>query len=66
MAERNADHFLGACPEGLVPPWDFDVPPGPDRIDDSSAAAIAASGLWDLAQLASTPEQGARAIGTPR
>ena len=28
-----------------------DVPEGPDRIDDSSAAAIAASGLWNLAEL---------------
>ena len=27
------------------------MPEGPDRIDDSSAAAIAASGLWDLAAL---------------
>jgi unsaturated chondroitin disaccharide hydrolase len=35
----------------MVPPWDFDVPPGPDRIDDSSAGAIAASGLWNLAEL---------------
>ena len=51
VAQRNADHFLARCPEGLVPPWDFDVPPGPDRIDDSSAAAIAASGLWNLAGL---------------
>lgn len=49
VAERNADHFLARCAESLVPPWDFDVPEGPDRIDDSSAAAIAASGLWDLA-----------------
>ncbi len=31
-------------------PWDFDVPDGPDRIDDSSAGAIAASGLWNLAE----------------
>ena len=38
-------------PTDLVPPWDFDVPAGPDRIDDSSAAAIAASGLWNLAGL---------------
>ena len=51
VARRNADCFLARCPEGLVPPWDFDVPEGPDRIDDSSAAAIAASGLWDLAAL---------------
>src|SRR5579883_3489678 len=51
VARRNADCFLARAPEGLVPPWDFDVPAGPDRIDDSSAAAIAASGLWDLAGL---------------
>jgi unsaturated chondroitin disaccharide hydrolase len=51
VAIRNADHFLERCPAGLVPPWDFDVPEGPDRIDDSSAAAIAASGLWNLAAL---------------
>ena len=54
VARRNADCFLARCPEGLVPPWDFDVPDGPDRIDDSSAAAIAASGLWDLAALAAS------------
>src|SRR5207237_5893388 len=48
VAERNADHYIARCPENLVPPWDFDVPAGPDRIDDSSAAAIAASGLWNL------------------
>jgi unsaturated chondroitin disaccharide hydrolase len=52
VARRNADCFIARCPEGLVPPWDFDVPDGPDRIEDSSAAAIAASGLWDLAALA--------------
>ncbi|HEX8204225.1 MAG TPA: glycoside hydrolase family 88 protein [Isosphaeraceae bacterium] len=60
VAERNADHFLRRCPEGLVPPWDFDVPEGPDRIDDSSAAAIAASGLWDLAGLTGDPDKARR------
>jgi unsaturated chondroitin disaccharide hydrolase len=60
VAERNADHFLARCPEGLVPPWDFDVPPGPDRVDDSSAAAIAASGLWDLAGLTADPARARR------
>jgi unsaturated chondroitin disaccharide hydrolase len=54
VARRNADCFLARCPEGLVPPWDFDVPEGPGRIDDSSAAAIAASGLWDLAALSAS------------
>lgn len=50
VAQRNADHFLDRLPDTFVPPWDFDVPDGPDRVDDSSAGAIAASGLWDLAQ----------------
>jgi unsaturated chondroitin disaccharide hydrolase len=56
VAMRNADCYIARCPEGLVPPWDFDVPAGPDRIDDSSAAAIAASGLWDLASLVESRE----------
>ena len=47
VAIRNADYFLSRCPDGMVPPWDFDVPDGPDRIPDSSAAAIAASGLLE-------------------
>jgi unsaturated chondroitin disaccharide hydrolase len=51
VARRNADYYLLRCPDNLIPPWDFDVPPGPERIDDSSAAAIAASGLWNLARL---------------
>ncbi len=48
VARRNADHFIDRLAATFVPPWDFDVPPGPDRIADSSAGAIAASGLWDL------------------
>ncbi|WP_148594144.1 glycoside hydrolase family 88 protein [Aquisphaera giovannonii] len=55
VARRNAEYYLARAPRSLVPPWDFDVPDGPDRIDDSSAAAIAASGLWDLAE-ATRPE----------
>ncbi len=51
VAVRNADCFIARCSESFVPPWDFDVPPGLDRIDDSSAAAIAASGFWELASL---------------
>jgi unsaturated chondroitin disaccharide hydrolase len=62
VAQRNAECFLARSPEGLVPPWDFDIPEGPDRIADSSAAAIAASGLWNLANLTSPyePERGER------
>jgi unsaturated chondroitin disaccharide hydrolase len=51
VACHNAECYLTRCPDGLVPPWDFDVPEGPDWMCDSSAAAIAASGLWNLADL---------------
>jgi unsaturated chondroitin disaccharide hydrolase len=51
VARRNADHFLDRLPDTFITPWDFDVPEGPHRIADSSAAAIAASGLWNLAEL---------------
>jgi unsaturated chondroitin disaccharide hydrolase len=48
-ARRCADCYLRRAPAGLVPPWDFDAPP--DRhVWDSSAGAIAASGLWDLSE----------------
>jgi unsaturated chondroitin disaccharide hydrolase len=49
-ARRCADHYLRRTRDGdEVPPWDFDVPARP-RAWDSSAAAITASGLWDLAE----------------
>ncbi len=60
VAQRNADHFLARLPESNVPPWDFDVPAGPQRIDDSSAGAIAASGLWDLAHATPDPARSDR------
>lgn len=60
VAERNAECYLARAPEGLVPPWDFDVAEGPDKIDDSSAGAIAASGLWNLAKLTRDPEHSKR------
>jgi unsaturated chondroitin disaccharide hydrolase len=57
-ARRCADHYLRRAPAGLVPYWDFDVPGDGPRLWDSSAAAIAASGLWDLAeQVADAPER---------
>jgi unsaturated chondroitin disaccharide hydrolase len=51
VAERNADCFLRRLPASAVPPWDFDAPGEPGRLDDSSAGAIAASGLWNLAEI---------------
>ena len=49
-AQRYASYYLGHAPSGLVPPWDFDVPAAGPQLWDSSAAAIAASGLWDLSE----------------
>jgi len=59
VARRNADYFLDRLDDTWVPPWDFDVPPGPDRIADSSAGAIAASGLWNLAGLVAKTDEAA-------
>jgi unsaturated chondroitin disaccharide hydrolase len=50
VAQRNADYFIARSPQSMVPTWDFDVPDGPEHIDDSSAGAIAAAGLWQLAE----------------
>jgi unsaturated chondroitin disaccharide hydrolase len=52
-ARRCADYYLHRAPADLVPPWDFDIPEDGPRSPDSSAAAIAASGLWDLSEAAS-------------
>jgi unsaturated chondroitin disaccharide hydrolase len=50
-AKRCADCYLRRVPANLVPPWDFDAPGHGAQADDSSAAAIAASGLFDLSEL---------------
>lgn len=61
VAERNADYWLANLPADGVPYWDFHAdlsrpPPwGPQK--DSSAAAIAASGLLDLARQTHSPEK---------
>ena len=48
-AELNADFYIDATPRHGVPPWDYDAPAERRTQPDSSAAAIAASGLLDLA-----------------
>jgi unsaturated chondroitin disaccharide hydrolase len=49
-AELNADYYLERTPTHGVPPWDYDAPAERQEQPDSSAAAIAASGLLDLAE----------------
>jgi unsaturated chondroitin disaccharide hydrolase len=51
----NAEYYLTHTPSDGVPPWDYDAPEsGPLSVAqvDTSAAAIAASGLLDLADAA--------------
>lgn len=54
VAERNAEYWLSHLPADHVPYWDFDAdlqqPPPLGAQKESSAGAIAASGLLDLAQ----------------
>jgi unsaturated chondroitin disaccharide hydrolase len=49
-ARRCSDYYLAHAPAGLVPYWDFDLPDDVPHYWDSSAAAITASGLWDLSE----------------
>lgn len=51
-AQRCAECYLRRAPQHLVPPWDFDAPTVEGKLVqyDSSAAAITASGLFDLVE----------------
>lgn len=48
-----AGRYLERLPSDYVPYWDFDAPNIPDEPRDSSAAAVAASGLLELWRLES-------------
>lgn len=50
-ARATADYFIGHLPSDKVPYWDFELPSLAGQPRDSSAAAIAASGLLELSQL---------------
>jgi unsaturated chondroitin disaccharide hydrolase len=62
-ARRCADFYLSRTPPGLVPYWDYDLPEESRRLWDSSAAAIAASGLWDLSEAVDTAAERERYRG---
>ncbi|RYZ22337.1 MAG: glucuronyl hydrolase, partial [Chitinophagaceae bacterium] len=49
-AEKVADYILNHpnMPKDLVPYWDFDAPAIPNEPRDASAAAVIASGLYEL------------------
>jgi unsaturated chondroitin disaccharide hydrolase len=50
-SKRVAHYFLSHLSEDKVPAWDFRVPESEKEPKDSSAAAIAASGLIELGEL---------------
>jgi unsaturated chondroitin disaccharide hydrolase len=62
VAESNARYWLEHLPHDKIPYWDFDadtaepLPWGPQK--ESSSAAIAASGLLDLARQTASPDYG--------
>jgi Glycosyl Hydrolase Family 88 len=49
-AEKMANYFIANLPADHVPYWDFNDPAIPNTYRDSSAAAVAASGLMQLSQ----------------
>jgi unsaturated chondroitin disaccharide hydrolase len=57
-AEACADFYIRHTPCDGVPPWDYDAPAENRRMVDTSAAAITASGLLQLAKLSSDPVKG--------
>jgi unsaturated chondroitin disaccharide hydrolase len=63
-AERCADYYLRHSPAGLVPYWDFNLPADAPHLWDSSAAAVAASGLWDLSEQVGSQEDRERYRGS--
>ena len=59
-ARKVGDRYLADLPADNVPYWDFKAPGIPNEPRDSSAAAVAASGLLDLATLDPLPENRVR------
>lgn len=60
-AWRCADYFLAHLPADVVPFWDLVYHDGSDAPRDSSAAAIAVCGLFELAELEPGRPRGERA-----
>ena len=59
-SRRLAEYMLRRSPPDHVPFWDYDSPLIPDDVRDSSAGAILASGMLNLAALEKDPAQAQR------
>jgi unsaturated chondroitin disaccharide hydrolase len=53
-----ADFYIENAPADGVAPWDFDAPEESRKLLDTSAAAITASGLFQLAKICPDPVKG--------
>lgn len=51
VARRTSDWFLGHLPGDAIPRWDFSAPATATTPRDTSAAAVAATGLLELARI---------------
>jgi unsaturated chondroitin disaccharide hydrolase len=65
-AEACADYYIAHAPADGIPPWDFDAPAESRALLDTSAAAIASSGLLQLAPLSADPVKRASYDGMAR
>jgi hypothetical protein len=65
-ARRAADYFTAHLPADKVPYWDFELPSTTGEPRDSSAAAIAASGLLELATFEADPAVRLTRIGAAK
>ena len=54
-ARRSADYYLSHLPADKIPYWDFNLPSTTGQPRDTSAAAIAASGMVELSRLETDP-----------
>jgi unsaturated chondroitin disaccharide hydrolase len=54
-ARKTADYYLANLPADFVPYWDFRAPNIPNEPRDSSAAALAGMGLWELSAIETDP-----------
>ncbi len=65
-ARQAADYFVTHLPLDSVPYWDFELPSFSGEPRDSSAAAIAAAGLLELARLEPDPLRSAGYLDAAR
>ena len=66
VARRASDWYLAHVPADRIPFWDFAAPGIPDAPRDTSAAAVAASGLLELARRDPDPAHRARYANAAR